>query len=83
MGAVTETFRLALLTRRAAGERIYQIAHAAQVRPNELSGIAAGSISVRRGDARVLRVAAYLGLTPDDCFTERDAPIARRSGAGA
>ncbi len=68
MSAISETFRLELLKRRAAGVRVYEIAAAAQVRPNELSGIAAGSIKVRRDDVRVLRVAVLLGLTPDQCF---------------
>jgi diphthamide synthase (EF-2-diphthine--ammonia ligase) len=70
----SETFRLELLKRRAAGERIYQIAAAANVRANELSGLATGSIAVRRDDARVLRVAALLGLNPGECFDETVAP---------
>ena len=70
MSAISETFRLELLKRRAAGVRVYEIARAANVRPNELSGITAGSITVRRDDARVLRVAAFLGLDAAQCFDE-------------
>jgi hypothetical protein len=67
----SETFRLELLKRRAAGERLYQIAAAANVRANELSGISTGSIQIRRDDPRVLRVGALLGLKAAECFTER------------
>jgi hypothetical protein len=70
--AVSETFRYALLKRRAAGVRVYEIARAAKVRPNELSGIAAGSIRPRRNDPRVLRVAAGLGQRPDECFVAEE-----------
>ena len=80
MGAtvhVSDQFRLELLKRRAAGVRVYEIARAADVRSNELSGIAAGSKPVRLNDARVLRVAAVLGLPPADCFADsRDAETA-------
>jgi hypothetical protein len=65
---ISDIFRLELLKRRAAGARVYQIAAAAKVRPNELSGIAGGSIAVRHDDPRVLRVAKLLGLTPTECF---------------
>lgn len=68
MIGVSETFRLALLKRRAAGERVYEIARASDVRPNELSGIVSGSIKVRPNDARVVRVGAALGLSPAECF---------------
>lgn len=68
MSEISNAFRYELLKRRAAGQRLYQIAAAAGVRANELSGIAAGSIKVRRDDARVLRVAAVIGLDPADCF---------------
>ena len=68
MSAISEIFRAELWKRRAAGERVYQIAGAARVRANELSGIVAGSINVRPNDARVLRVAAVLGLQPHECF---------------
>jgi hypothetical protein len=67
---VTKAFRLAILHRRAEGVRMYQIARAVNVRPNELSGIFAGSIEVRRNDPRVLRVAAFLGLSPGECFED-------------
>jgi hypothetical protein len=70
MGAISQTFRLELLKQRAAGVRVYQIADAAQVRRSTLSGIVGGSIQVRPGDPRVLRVAAFLGLTPDECFDD-------------
>ena len=73
--AISEAFRLELLKRRAAGVRVYQIAAASRVRANELSGISAGSIPVRRDDARVLRVAAFLGLAPDECFAECDRAV--------
>lgn len=77
MGAVvSEAFRLELLKRRAAGVRVHEIASAAAVRPNELSGIVGGSIKVRRDDPRVLRVAALLGLSPDQCFGAGEAPSA-------
>jgi len=69
---ISQTFRLELLKRRAAGHRVYRIAASAGVRPNELSGIAAGSIQVRRDDPRVARVAAVLGLTPAECFTDAE-----------
>jgi hypothetical protein len=67
---ISHTFRLELLKRRAAGERVYEIAARAEVRPNELSGITSGSIRVRRGDPRVDRIAAVLGLTREECFEE-------------
>ena len=68
---LTEKFRLELLKRRANGARVCDIARAAKVRPNELSGITAGSIQVRSNDSRVLRVAALLGLDPAECFEDR------------
>jgi len=67
---VTPKFRLEILKLRAAGTRVYQIAEATNVRPNELSGIATGSIVVRPNDPRVLRVAEYLGLDPAECFAD-------------
>jgi hypothetical protein len=75
MSAVTvsESFKLELLKRRATGTKVHEIARAAGVRPNELSGIAAGSIRVRRGDPRVVRVATFLGLRLDDCFADDQA----------
>jgi hypothetical protein len=71
---LSEKFRLELLKRRAAGERLYKIAAAAKVRANELSGLVTGSIPVRRDDARVLRVGVLLGLHARDCFDESGAP---------
>lgn len=67
---VSDQFRLELLKRRASGVRVYEIARAAGVRSNTLSGIAAGSTPVRMNDPRVLRVAAVLGLAPAVCFSE-------------
>ena len=69
---ISDTFRLELLKRRAAGQRVYQIAQLAGVRANELSGITTGSITPRHNDPRVLRVAAFLGLTPEECFVSDD-----------
>jgi hypothetical protein len=77
---VSDTFRLELLKRRAAGVKVYEIARQANVRANELSGIAAGSITVRRGDARVERVAAVLCLTVDEAFTDEVADHAPAPG---
>ena len=70
--SISHTFRLELLKRRAAGERVYEIARAAGVRPNELSGLATGSIQVRRNDPRVARIAAVLGLSTEQCFDQSD-----------
>jgi hypothetical protein len=70
---LSPTFRFELLKRRAAGQRVCDIARAANVRANELSGLANGSIKARRTDPRIARVAAVLGLPLDDCF-EADVP---------
>ena len=73
---ISHTFRLELLKRRADGLRAYQIADAARVRRNELSGIASGSIKVRRDDPRVGRLAALLGLPIDACFEAEPEDVA-------
>ena len=73
---ISDTFRLELLKRRAAGERAYQIADRGKVRRNEPSGTATGAIPVRRDDARVARVAVLLGLTLDQCFAEAESAVA-------
>jgi hypothetical protein len=74
--SISHTFRLELLKRRAAGQRVWQIARASNVRPNELSGIAAGSIKARRDDPRIARVAAFLGLSLDQCFDDDHQAVA-------
>lgn len=79
---VSQTFRLELLKRRAAGARVYEIAFAVGVKPNELSGLANGSIAVRPNDPRVIRVGAYLGLEPCQCF-ETLSTLVRYSEASA
>ncbi len=50
--------------------RQYEIARRADIHPTILSAILHGAIGVRRDDARVARVAAVLGLRPENCFTD-------------
>jgi plasmid maintenance system antidote protein VapI len=46
----------------------YQIAHLAGLHPSTLSKIINGIERVFPNDPRVLKVAAVLGLTPEECF---------------
>jgi hypothetical protein len=51
-----------------AAQRSYQIAHAAGMHPSTLSRLITGAERTKPGDARVLRVAAVLGLASEECF---------------
>jgi hypothetical protein len=51
-----------------ADQRSYQIAHAAGMHPSTLSRWITGAERTKPGDPRVLRVAAVLGLAPEECF---------------
>jgi hypothetical protein len=70
---ISRRFRQALWSRRADGERMYQIARRADVHPVALSAIMNGSLPIRADDPRVQRLARVLGLTPDECFQREDA----------
>jgi hypothetical protein len=51
-----------------AHKRSYQIAYAAGIHPSTLSRVITGAERTKPGDPRVLRVAAVLGLAPEECF---------------
>ena len=62
---VSRDFKIAL---KMADEPAWKIAQSAEVDPSILSKIITGSLRVRPGDERVLRVAKVLGLSPAKCF---------------
>jgi hypothetical protein len=53
---------------RQSGRRAYQLARDADLNPSVFSALLNESIPVRRGDPRVLRIGAVLGVPPELCF---------------
>lgn len=49
-------------------EKMYKIAHKANLHPSTLSKIMCGIEKVRRNDLRVIAVGRVLGLNPEECF---------------
>jgi hypothetical protein len=80
---ISRRFRQALWSRRADGERMYQIARRADVHPVALSAIVNGSLPIRADDPRVGRVALVLGLSPDECFESDEVGTADAVRAGS
>ncbi len=62
---ISETFRVAI---KLSPLKSYQIAQAAGLHPSTLSKIVCGIEKTMDGDLRVLKVAAVLGLKPEECF---------------
>lgn len=50
---------------------IFKIAVHCNINPSSLSRIINCIEVVKKDDPRILRLAEYLGLKPDDCFEER------------
>ncbi len=62
---VSRDFKIAI---KLADRPAWRIAAEAGVNANILSRILSGSLRVRRGDERVIRVGRVLGLSPEACF---------------
>jgi hypothetical protein len=62
---VSRDFKIAI---KLADRPAWKIAAEAKVNSNTLSRIISGSLRVRNGDERVIRVGRVLGLSPADCF---------------
>ena len=70
MASISPTLRRAIRERRVDGEQQYKIAIRADVHPSLLSHILNGSIRLQPGDLRVLKIAAAVGVPPDEAFAE-------------
>ena len=66
---VSPKLRSALWARRAAGDKQYQLARAADVDPSIFSALLNDIIPLRQDDPRVLRIAEVLGVPADEAFT--------------
>jgi len=73
MVVVSQRFRSELRSALANGTRQYQIARQAQVHPSTVSQIIHDALPIKRGDPRVVRLAAQLGLSERDAFGGDDA----------
>ena len=64
---VSEQARAEVLRRRMGGERQYHIAKRAHLHPTVLSAMLNRMWPIEPTDARVIRLAGVLGLTPEAC----------------
>jgi transcriptional regulator with XRE-family HTH domain len=67
---VSSALRLEVLRQRSRGVRQYALARAAGLHPTVLSALINGAIDSHPGDARVLRLAAVLGVPAEQAFGE-------------
>ena len=63
----------AVLELRARGVKQYQIARKLEMHPSALSQLLNGAIPIRENDPRVLKLAAIVGVAPEDAFEDRAA----------
>jgi hypothetical protein len=68
---VSHKLRSAVWARRAAGDKQHELARAADVHPSIFSALVNDITPIKAGDPRVLRIAAVLGVSAEDAFTER------------
>jgi transcriptional regulator with XRE-family HTH domain len=78
-----DKLRHEILLARSRGTRQYEIARRAGLHPTVLSAILTGAVQVGPGDARIVRVAEVLGLTPAECFDESSSERKMFSEEGA
>ena len=67
---ISNKLRHELIAARSRGTRQYVIAREAGVHPTIVSALLNAAIPTRRGDERVVRIGAVLGLTHEECFEE-------------
>lgn len=73
--ALSETFANALFRYRRGGGQMYRLAMSAGLSPSAFSAMLHGARQVSPGDARIVKIGAELGLSPDECF-EADQQVA-------
>jgi hypothetical protein len=69
---VSQKLKLALLEARCNGRKQYQIAQAAGLHPQVLSGLTSDARPVHPDDPRIIAVGKVLGLAPEECFAARE-----------
>jgi hypothetical protein len=78
---VSEAFKLAILKQRVAGVRLYRLAIDNGLTPSLFSAMLHGARPVARGDERIAKIGARLGLQPHECFEESEGEkLARARG---
>jgi transcriptional regulator with XRE-family HTH domain len=65
---VSDALRRAVADLRSRGVRQYELARDLGIHPSLISHLVNGSIPIRPHDERVLRLAAALGVPPDQAF---------------
>lgn len=66
--AVSPKLRAAVFELRSAGVRQYTLAQRVGVHPSMISHLLKGSVPIHKNDARVLRLAAAVGVPADEAF---------------
>jgi hypothetical protein len=66
---VSHKIRSAVWARRAAGDKVHQLARLAAVHPSIFSGLVNDITPIKVGDPRVLRIAEVLGVPATEAFT--------------
>jgi hypothetical protein len=70
---VSQRLKLAVLERRAAGQRQHELARAAGLHPSVFSSLVNDIIPIRDQDPRVLKIAEVVGVSAEEAF----APVRR------
>jgi hypothetical protein len=68
---VSSKIRLAVWARRAAGDKVHQLARLADVHPSIFSALVNDITPIKAGDPRVLRIAEVLGVPAGEAFTKQ------------
>jgi hypothetical protein len=65
---VSQRLKLAVLARRASGQRQHQLARQAGLHPSVFSSLVNDIIPIRTDDPRVLKIAEVVGVPAEEAF---------------